>query len=88
MLNWDHAHQKEDLDIAMPIYNLLKYSENHCITSENLGSYYRDEVNDDANENNDSNYVASNNKTRAIKFLDYKTQIVVTTSNNSSIVIY
>ena len=88
MLNLDHAHEKEDLDIAMPMYNLLKYSENYCITSENLGSYYRDEVNDDANENNDSNYVASNNKTKAIKFLDYKTQIVVTTSNNSSIVIY
>ena len=87
MLNLDHAHQKEDLDIAMPMYNLLKYSENYCITSENLGNYYSDEVNDDENENNDSNYVASNNKTRAIKFLD-KTQIVVTTSNNSSIVVY
>ena len=49
MLNLDHAHQKEDLHIAMPMYNLLKYSENYCITSENLLSYYRDEVNDDAN---------------------------------------
>ena len=36
----------------MPMYNLLEYSDNYSITSGTLGRYYRDEVNDDANENN------------------------------------
>ena len=42
----------EDLDIVMPMYNLLEYSDNYSITSGSLRRYYRDEVNDDANENN------------------------------------
>ena len=33
----------EDLDIVMPMYNLLEYSDNYSMT-------YRDEVNHDANE--------------------------------------
>ena len=41
----------EDLDIVMPMYNLLEYSDNYFITGS-LWNYYRDEVNDDANENN------------------------------------
>ena len=40
----------EDFNIVMSMYNLLKYSENHSITSGSLWNYYRDEVNDDANE--------------------------------------
>ena len=41
----------EDLDIVMPIYNLLEYSDNYSLTSESLWNYYRDEINDDANKN-------------------------------------
>ena len=33
----------EDLDVAMPIYNLLEYSKNYKKTSGSLWSYYRDE---------------------------------------------
>ena len=33
------------------MYNLLEYSENYSITSGSFWIYYRDEVNDDANEN-------------------------------------
>ena len=36
----------------MPKYNLLEYSDNFFMTSGNLWSYYRDEMNDNANENN------------------------------------
>ena len=36
----------------MPMYNMLEYSDNYSITSGSLRRYYRDEVNDDANENN------------------------------------
>ena len=38
----------------MSMYNLLECSENCSITSGNLWNYYRDEVNDSANENNDA----------------------------------
>ena len=42
----------EDLDIAMPMYNLLEHSDNYSMTSVTLPNYYRDELNDDVNENN------------------------------------
>ena len=45
----------EYLDIVMPIYDLLEYGDNYSMTPGNLWSYYRNEVNDDANENNDDN---------------------------------
>ena len=43
----------EDLDIVMPMYNLLE-CENHSMTSGSLRNYYRDEINECANENNDN----------------------------------
>ena len=44
----------EDLDIVTQsvMYNLLEYSKNYSMISESLSNYYRDEVMDDANENN------------------------------------
>ena len=41
----------EDIDIVMPMYNLLKYSE-IILTLGSLWNYYRDEITDDAYENN------------------------------------
>ena len=35
----DHT---KDIDIAMPIYNLIKYSDNYSKTSGSLWQYYRD----------------------------------------------
>ena len=43
----------EDLGIIM--YNLMEYSDNYSMRSGNLCNYYRDEINDDANENNAGN---------------------------------
>ena len=40
------------------MYNLLEYNDNYSMTSGGLWNYYRDEVNDDANESN----AASNNR--------------------------
>ena len=37
----------EDIDIVMPMYNLLEYSDNYSMTSRSLWNYYRDEINDD-----------------------------------------
>ena len=42
----------EDLDIVTTMYNLSEFNDNYSITSGSLWNYYRDEVNDDANEIN------------------------------------
>ena len=34
----------------MPMHNLLEHSGNYCMTSGRLWNYYRDEVNNCANE--------------------------------------
>ena len=33
----------EDLDVVMPMYNLLEYSKNYKKTTDSLWNYYRDE---------------------------------------------
>ena len=50
----------ENLDIAMLMYNPLEYSNSY---SGCLWICYRDEVHDDANENNAANKQKINNKT-------------------------
>ena len=37
----------KDLDVVMPMYNLIEYSDNYSKTSGSLWQYYRDEPNDD-----------------------------------------
>ena len=41
----------EDLDVAMPIYNLLEYSKNYRKTTGSLWNYYRDEPTSDRRVN-------------------------------------
>ena len=38
----DYCH---DIDIVMPMYNLIEYSDNSAMTSGSLWQYYRDEPN-------------------------------------------
>ena len=38
----------EDLDIVMPMYNLIEYSQNYKKTTGSLWNYYRDELSDEA----------------------------------------
>ena len=38
----DNAH---DIDIVMPMYNLIEYSENYSKTSGSLWQYYKDDPN-------------------------------------------
>ena len=65
----------EDINFIMPMCNLLEYSDNYYMTSGKLWNYYRDDVNDDENENNDSsNYGIDNNITTSKSFY-YKTKI-------------
>ena len=62
--NIDNA---EDLVTVMLMFNLLEYSRNYYITLISLWNYFRDEVNDDANENNTDNYKINNNKATTSK---------------------
>ena len=41
--NIDNAH---DIDIVIPMYNLVEYSDNYSKTSGNLWQYYKDDPND------------------------------------------
>ena len=45
----------EDLDFAAPLYCLLKYSKNYSKTCASLWNYYRDELTDEANDNDSPN---------------------------------
>ena len=56
----------EDLDIVMPMYNLLEYSKNYSKTTGSLWNYYRDEPNRGANNN-------INHSIKDSKSFDYKT---------------
>ena len=52
---------KEDFDIVMPMYNLLKHSQNFSLTSENLWNHYRDknyDVDDNSSDTKSFNYEA------------------------------
>ena len=60
----------ENLDIVMPTYNLLNYSKNDSKTSGSLWNYYREELTDEANENNGPNKNVINSKS-----FKYKTSI-------------
>ena len=42
----------EDLDVVMPMYNLIEYSKNYRKTTGSLWNYYRDESTDDTNNSN------------------------------------
>ena len=72
----------EDLDIVIPMYNLLEYSDNYSVTSGSLWNYYRDQVNDSVIENDDDNKI-SNRKRITSKSFEYKTKIIGSTSNNN-----
>ena len=37
----------EDLDIIMPMYNMLEYSDNYFMSARRLWNYHRDKMNDD-----------------------------------------
>ena len=76
----------EDLDIAMPMYNLLECSDNYSKTSEGLYSYYRNEIKDSVNEIIDANnYRINNNKTTTRKSFEYKKKTVGRTSSDNNI---
>ena len=76
-INKTFVDNAEDFDIVMPMSS--------CQNIESLQNYYRDEINDDANENVNNNRI-DNIKTITSKSFDYKTKIIGKTlyDNNTS----
>ena len=70
----------EDLDIVMPMYNLLEYSKNYSKTTGSFWNYYRDEPNSGLGGNNNNvNYSIKDSKS-----FDYKTSITEKLENSNT----
>ena len=70
----------EDLDIVMPMYNLLEYSKNYRKTTGSFWNYYRDEPKSGlGGENNNVNYSIRNSKS-----FDYKANITEKLEGNNT----
>ena len=61
-INNELIEDADDLDIVIPMYNLLEHIKNYRKNISSIYNYYRDELNDDANLNNfaNNNVVSSN----------------------------
>ena len=66
-LNGELIEDTDDLDIVMSMYNLLEYSKNYRKTIGWLYNYYRDELSDDADDNNFDNIKVINSIHLSIK---------------------
>ena len=53
-MNGVQTDNAEDLDVIMPMYNLLEYSKNYRKTTGSLWNYYRDEPSDPLSSNSES----------------------------------
>ena len=71
-INGELAENAEDLDIVMPMYNLLEYSKNYEKTSGSLFNYYKDEPKEHTIGAGNN---AINISIRNSKSFDYKTKI-------------
>ena len=81
-INNELIEDADDLDIVMPMYNLLEYIKNYRKTIGSLYNYYRDQLNDDANLNN----FANNNAVSSNSF-QYKNKIIGNTYNVDSTIV-
>ena len=82
-INGELIEDADDLDIVMPMHNLLEYSKNYRKSIGSLYNYYRDELSDDNDNDNFGNIKVVNSE--AFK---YKSKITANTYNaNSTILI-
>ena len=74
-INGELIEDADDLDIVMPMYNLLEYSKNYRKTIGSLYSYYRNELTNDNNINFANRNVVNPNTFK------YKNKIIGNTYN-------
>ena len=70
-----------DLDIIMPMYNLLEYSKNYRKTIGSLYNYYRDELTNDGNDNFANRNVVNS------EIFKYKNKVTSNTYNVNSTIL-
>ena len=75
-INGELIEDANELDIVIPMYNLLEYSKNYRKTTGSLYNYYRDELSDDTDDNNFDNIKVVNSNT-----FKYKNKITGNTYN-------
>ena len=75
-INGELIEDADDLDIVVPMYNLLQYSKNYRKTIGSLYNCYRDELTDDADNNQFNNIKIVNSNT-----FKYKNKIIDNTNN-------
>ena len=80
-INGELIEDTDDLDIVMPMYNLLEYSKNYRKTIGSLYNYYRDELTNDGNDNFGNRNVVNS---EAFK---YKNKITGNTYNVNSTIL-
>ena len=81
-INGELIEDADDLDIVMPMYNLLEYSKSYRKTIRSLYNYYRDELSNDNDNDNFGNIKVVNSK--AFK---YKNKIIGNTYNVNSTIL-
>ena len=67
----------EDLDVVMPMYNLLEYSKNYKKTTGSLWNYYRDEPNSDTDDNEIKQSIINS------KSFNYKANFIGSVAHNN-----
>ena len=70
-INGELIEDADDLDIVMPMHNLLEHSKSYRKTIRSLYNYYRDELSDNADDNNFGNIKVVNSNT-----FKYKNKII------------
>ena len=55
-INNTDINTAQDIDILMPMYNLIEYSDNYSKTSGSLWQYYKDDPNDNLADSESSKY--------------------------------
>ena len=74
-INGELIEDADDLDIVMPIYNLLEYSKNYGKAIGSLHNYYSDELSNDDDDNFHNIKVVNSNS------FEYKNKIIGNTYN-------
>ena len=73
-INETFVDEADFINITMPMYNLIEYSDNYSDTSGSLWDFKRDEIVDNANVTNDNNAPS----------FKYKASIIGNTENNGT----
>ena len=81
-INGELIEDADDLDIVIPMYNLLEYSKIYRKTIGSLYNYYIDELNNDANLVN-----FANNNVVSSEAFKYKTKVIGNTYDVNSTIL-